>query len=289
VLNALSARELSPLAAIASVKRLLSDLDAVRDDEAQPVMPMATISVTEDMATAMRMHRAGWRSVYHHEILAFGLAPEDLRTMLQQRLRWAQGTIQVFLRENPLVQRGLSIGQRIMYFATAWSYMSGFAAVVYLAAPVLYLTLGVLPVNDIDAELMWHLVPYLLVNQVLFLVVGWGMKTYRGQQYSLALFPLWIKAVLSTVRNQLTGRDLGFVVTPKTRQAGATLKLVRVQIIAMVVLVLAAVVGLVRLMTGLTDDGGAILLNVMWVVYDLVMLSAVLDAAFYGGFDTEEA
>jgi len=42
-------------------------------------------------------------------------------------------------------------------------------------------------------------------------------------------------------------------------------------------------------MTGLTDDGGAILLNVMWVVYDLVMLSAVLDAAFYGGFDTEEA
>jgi hypothetical protein len=38
----------------------------------------------------------------------------------------------------------------------------------------------------------------------------------------------------------------------------------------------------------MTDAGGAILLNVMWVVYDLVMLSAVLDAAFYGGFETQE-
>ena len=73
-------------------------------------MPMATISVTEDMATAMRLHGLGWRSVYHHEILARGLAPEDLGTMLQQRLRWAQGTLQVLLRENPLMQRGLSVG-----------------------------------------------------------------------------------------------------------------------------------------------------------------------------------
>ncbi len=31
---------------------------------------------------------------------------------------------------------------RLMYFATMWSYLSGFAAVVYLIAPVFYLTLG---------------------------------------------------------------------------------------------------------------------------------------------------
>ena len=55
-------------------------------------MPLATISVTEDMATSMRLHAMGWESVYHHEVLAYGLAPEDLGTMLTQRLRWAQGT-----------------------------------------------------------------------------------------------------------------------------------------------------------------------------------------------------
>ena len=50
------------------------------------------------------------------------------------------------LRENPLVQKGLTLAQRLMYFATMWSYLSGFAALVYIAAPVIYLTFGVLPV-----------------------------------------------------------------------------------------------------------------------------------------------
>ena len=117
-----------------------------RSDEAQPIMPMATLSVTEDMATAMRLHSMGWKSAYHHEILAHGLAPEDLGTMLQQRLRWAQGTLQVMLKENPLVQKGLSVGQRLMYFATMWSYLSGFFALVYIAAPIFFLCFGVRPV-----------------------------------------------------------------------------------------------------------------------------------------------
>ena len=43
---------------------------------------MSTISVTEDMATAMRLHALGWRTVYHHERLADGLAPEDVHELL---------------------------------------------------------------------------------------------------------------------------------------------------------------------------------------------------------------
>jgi cellulose synthase (UDP-forming) len=110
-LHLLANRETSPLAAIEAVRGLLLAVDVDRGDEAQPVMPMSTISVTEDMATAMRLHALGWKSVFHHEGLASGLAPEDLRSALQQRLRWAQGTLQVFLRENPLFVRGLSLAQ----------------------------------------------------------------------------------------------------------------------------------------------------------------------------------
>ena len=72
--------------------------------------------------------------------------------MLTQRLRWAQGTMQVLLRENPLVQRGLKWGQRLMYFATMWSYLSGFAAIVYFAAPIIYLLLGILPVASLSCD-----------------------------------------------------------------------------------------------------------------------------------------
>src|SRR5439155_23946737 len=111
----LTSRDWSPLGAVEAVAALLETLDVHRAQEAQPVLPLSTISVTEDLATALRLHAAGWVSVYVDETLAVGLAPEDLRTAFQQRLRWAQGTIQVMLRENPLLVRGLSLGQRLMY------------------------------------------------------------------------------------------------------------------------------------------------------------------------------
>ena len=282
-LAALTGRQSSPLAAIEAVRALLLAIDVDRQDEAQPVIPISTISVTEDMATAMRLHAGGWRSVYHHELLVVGLAPEDLRTALQQRLRWAQGTMQVMLRENPLFVRGLSLGQRLMYLATGWTYLSGFFAVVYLAAPILYLFGGVLPVKALSNEFFWRLVPYLLVNQVMFLVAGWGRKTWRGQQYSLALFPLWIKAVVSACENVWFGKKLGFVVTPKTRPGGSVTyyRLVRIQIATMALLAAAALWGLARVALGLAEEVAPILINVGWIAYDLAMLSAVVRAAAF--------
>ena len=284
-LAALAARATSPLAAIEAVRELLLAVDIDRSEEAQPVMPMSTISVTEDMATAMRLHGSGWSSVYHHEDLVHGLAPEDLRTALQQRLRWAQGTVQVMLRENPLFAPGLRIGQRLMYFATMWSYLAGFFSIVYLAAPILYLLFGLLPVRANATDFFWHLVPYLVLNQLLFAVIGWKRPTWRGQQYSLALFPLWIKAVTSAIGNVCFGQKLGFVVTPKTRPGGidvmAQLRLVRPQLIAMALLAGSAMVGLARLALGLTGEGVPILVNIFWICYDLLMLSVVIDAATY--------
>lgn len=283
----MSARDWSPLGAIESVQAVLDALSVERTGEAQPVMPLATISVTEDMATAMRMHGMGWRSVYHHEVLAYGLAPEDLATMLTQRLRWAQGTIQVLLRENPLVQRGLKWGQRLMYFATMWTYLSGYAAVVYFAAPIVYLLFGVLPVTSLSTDFFIRFIPFMVVNQLLFAVAGRGIPTWRGQQYSLALFPTWIKACTTAARNVWFGRPLGFAVTPKDRQTGGpSWSLIRPQIVVSVLLVVSAVVGLARLAAGLSEPIGT-LVNVAWVVYDITVMSILVRAVLYKGFEPD--
>jgi cellulose synthase (UDP-forming) len=287
-LQRMSHREWSPLGAVETVRTLVASIDVDRSHEAQPIMPLATISVTEDMATCMRLHGMGWRSAYHHETLALGLAPEDLGTMLVQRLRWAQGTVQVMFRENPLTQRGLSIAQRLMYWSTMWSYLSGFAAIVYVAAPAIYLMIGVLPVDSIGSEFFARLIPFLLVNQLLFFVVGRGSKTWRGQQYSLALFPVWIKAFTSAFGNVFLHRDLDFAVTPKTRQetAGPPWHLIRPQLIAMGLLVLAALIGLVRFAVGQAGATGT-LVNIVWVVFDLLIFSVLIQAALYRGHQPE--
>ncbi|WP_282855647.1 glycosyltransferase family 2 protein [Microbacterium oxydans] len=283
-LDALAASELSPVTAVEAVRGLLDALRLDRAEEAQPILPLATISVTEDMATAMQLHSLGWRSVYHHEILAHGLAPEDLRTMLTQRLRWAQGTLQVMLRDNPLAKRGLSVGQRLMYFATMWSYLSGFAAIVYLAAPVIYLVFGVLPVTAWSVDFFARFLPYFLVNQALFLVVAKGVKTWRGQQYSLALFPVWIRACWTAFANVVLGRPLSFAVTRKDGRdpRGIPWGEIWPQLTAMIVLVIALVIGAGRVLVG-TGEGTGTLVNTAWVLYDLVVLSVIIQAARYRG------
>jgi cellulose synthase (UDP-forming) len=252
-------------------------------------MPLSTISVTEDMSTSMRLHAAGWKSVYHHEVLAVGLAPEDLPSMLTQRLRWAQGTIQVMLRENPLTMRGLSLAQRLMYFGTMWSYLAGFAAVVYFAGPLIYLLTGVLPVHALSVDFFARFIPFMALNQALFLIAANGAPTWRGQQYSLALFPTWIRACTTAAANVWFGRPLGFAVTPKTRQAGAKpLRLLRAQAIVAALLVIACILGFVRWILGLGEGLGT-LVNVTWAIYDLLCLAVLVGAAKYRGFEHSTA
>jgi cellulose synthase (UDP-forming) len=286
--NSLASRDLSPLNALEAVQAVLRSIAIDRPGEAQPVMPLATISVTEDMATSMRLHGLQWKSVYHHELLADGLAPEDLGTMLTQRLRWAQGTMQVFLRENPLVQWKMKTPQRLMYFATMWSYLSGYAAVVYFAAPIVFLVLGILPVSTLAFDFFVRFIPFMVVNQLLFLIAARGTPTWRGQQYSLALFPVWINACTTAFNNVVLGTPLGFAVTPKTRPTtrGPQWHLIKPQIVVMVLLVVAIIVGLIRLfINGAEPIGTGV--NIAWAVYDLVVLSVLFGAATYSGFDTE--
>lgn len=287
-LEFLAGREWSPLGALESISAMVRAIDVGRDDEAQPMLPMATISVTEDMATCMRLHAQGWRSAYHHEILARGLAPDDVRTMLTQRLRWAQGTIQVMLRENPLLQKGLSLGQRLMYWATMWSYLAGFAALAYIAAPAIYLIFGIMPVAAYSWDFFGRLVPFLVLNQLMFIIISRGTPTWRGQQYSLALFPVWIKACVTAFRNVYFDRPLGFAVTPKTsQQAGAIpWHLVKWQLAAIAMLAVASVIGIVQLYLGAISVLG-VGVNLFWVLFDVVILSVVFQAVRYRGHRQE--
>ena len=277
-------RELSPLNALEEVQAVLARIAIDRPGEMQPVMPLATISVTEDMATSMQLHALGWRSVYHHETLADGLAPEDLGTMLTQRLRWGQGSMQVFLRENPLFLKGMSLVQRLMYFATMWSYLSGFAAIIYFAAPIIFLLFGILPVHSFALDFFAHFLPFIVVNQLVFLIAGRGIPTWRGQQYSLALFPIWIASCVTAFNNVVLRIPLGFAVTPKTRQeTPAQWHLIRPQLILMGLLVASVIVGVLNLALFNADPLGTGV-NVFWAAFDLLILSVLFGAVKYRGY-----
>lgn len=262
---------------VALPSEAVDGMNLSRSEEAIPVLPLATISVTEDMATAMGLHALGWRSVFHSEVLAYGRAPEDLGSALSQRLRWAQGTLQVLVRQNPLFVRGLSFPQRLQYFTTMYSYFSGFAGLVYILAPLVYLLTGLSPIAAWSAEFFWRLIPFLLINRLQFSLVARGLEIRRGEQFSFGLFPVWIRAVVSV----FLGRKPGFVVTPKSRQPGVRLELIWPQLAVIGLTGLAVACGLFALISGTSRQFVGIGVNAFWACYNVVTLWALVRAAFY--------
>jgi cellulose synthase (UDP-forming) len=254
--------------------------DESRLDEFELVGGLSSASITEDMNTAMRLHAAGWRSAYHHEILAEGLAPDDLSSTLKQKLRWAQGTIQVLLNENPLTKPGLSLEQRLQYFQTMYSYFSGFFIVIFIACPILFFYTGIAPISTYGTTFAIHFIPAFLLSRLTMLAAGWGVpmkELWRSEQYAIALFPLYIQAVWSVA----TGHSIKFQVTPKQRQSGKYFDLIKPQIAVVVLTLLGIAWSMYRFLIGDLSNSLAYILNTAWALYNVILISVVIRAAVW--------
>lgn len=254
--------------------------DAKRLDEFELIGGVSSNSITEDMNTAMRLHSAGWKSVYHHELLAEGLAPDDLSSTLKQRLRWAQGTIQVLVRENPLTKVGLSFWQRLQYFKTMYSYFSGFATLIFILCPIIYFFTGIIPVQTFGPNFALHFFPAFIINRLTFLAASWGIparEIWRSEQYAIALFPLLIQAVWSV----FTGQPIKFQVTPKQRQSGIYLQLIWPQLIVFILTILGILWSLLRFAMGTLTTPWVYLINSAWAIYNLSLIWVIIHASIW--------
>ncbi|PHM11328.1 glycosyltransferase [Nostoc sp. 'Peltigera malacea cyanobiont' DB3992] len=254
--------------------------DEKRLDEFDLVGGVSSNSITEDMNTAMRLHSAGWKSIYHNELLAEGLAPDDLSSTLKQRLRWAQGTIQVLVRENPLTKSGLTFWQRLQYFKTMYSYFSGFATLVFISCPIIYFFTDIVPVRSYGPDFAIHFFPAFIINRLTFLTATWGIparEVWRSEQYAIALFPLLIQAVWSV----LTGQKINFQVTPKQRQSGIYLRLVWPQLVIFILTILGMLWSLYQFAIGHLNNLDVHLLNSAWAIYNLLLLWAIIRASVW--------
>jgi len=179
---------------------------------------------------------------------------------------------------------GLRLTQRLNYLMTMYSYLSGPFMLIQLTAPIVYLTTGIPPVISYTAPYFIRLLPFLVLNRIVFFIVAQGIKTWRAEQHNVALFPLWIKALTSAINNVLFGRKLGFVVTPKDgttqRRDFANLRTVWPQLVYIAATVFAIVWGLVLVIHGDNRRFG-ILVNCFWAMYNIALLSAAPYAALW--------
>lgn len=198
-----------------------------------------TRTVVEDTHTAMKLHQAGWKSVYHHEILAVGLAPEEVNAFLTQRGRWARGCFQLLRLDFPLRARGLDWRQRLHYFSSVSHYLEGPQRLVGLLVPPLVLLTGTVPLR---ADTLTYLALF-LPQLVLVPLATWAMSRGRysfsqGERFALVRIAAYTGAASSFFRRG----HVAFKVTPKGADSvgSASLRAVGLQVALAALALLAA-------------------------------------------------
>jgi cellulose synthase (UDP-forming) len=225
-------------------------------------------SITEDAVTSLDLHERGWTSRYVGERLADGLAPEDLSAYISQQRRWARGNIEMLFKSDLFVRR-MALSLRLQYAWSAMYYLTSLTTVLYLALPCLFLLFGVQTVSAKSTDFIAHFLPYIFTTIFILARSAEGRLRFRAIQLSYGLFPVFIGAFYSI----LTGRKVGFAVTPKEGRIQSFYHLVIPQLTAIGISFLAILVGFAHY------SGAATVTNSCWALFNVVMLSGIIRAA----------
>ncbi|MBW2254954.1 MAG: glycosyltransferase, partial [Deltaproteobacteria bacterium] len=170
-------------------------------------------TVSEDQVTSFHLHRHGWRSAYHRELLALGVGPSDLPSYWKQQYRWAHGATRmarlVVTTPAPIAVKVETLWSSAFYALAILLGVLGTLPIVMTlvglalpAPPSSWLTLSVYPLY-----LLVMLFPYLHMR-----LRGYPLRNLVLVQGLLAIsIPLYLKAVV----HGLVGGALRFDPSPK--------------------------------------------------------------------------
>lgn len=172
----------------------------------------ATGTITEDLHTSLKLHKRGWSSAYHAEALAFGLSPANLDQYETQRLRWARGAMQVWVKEGFLFRKGLTLAQRLSYLGSTATYFEGWQKAIVYFMPIVVILTGWMPIVWSGPGFLVLLTAWLLGGMIVNEVVSRGYaKTVWMEEYNFFRYFTFIKATFALI----IPVDWRFVVTPK--------------------------------------------------------------------------
>lgn len=242
----------------------------IRRAALESVGGVATGTVVEDVHTSLRLHAAGWSTVYHDEVLALGLAPEDVGAFMVQRARWARGTMQVLRREMPLLKRGLTWRQRVEYTGSALHFFDGARRLVVMCVPAAALLTGALPVTADPRAYLTIFVPALvMVPLASRALLADRYRFFEGELYAIARLEPYLRALAALPR----GRGGGFRVTPKGWRIGGlhTARALRLPIALGIATLIALGYQAMAQVTALPGRMGLAhyVITVIWAVWNL--------------------
>jgi len=198
-------------------------------------------SKSEDIWTSLKLHESGYRSIYINKVLAIGKTPDTVKAYSKQQLRWATGSFEIFLWNNPLRNKKLTFDQRIQYLATTAFYFNGFAIAALLVLPVLQIFFNLTPIA-LDISFIEWLVLYcgFYLTQLMLSMLTMGGLKFQTLMLSAVSFPIYIKAFINALRR----RDEAWQATNRVGAYDSPFNYMRTQTYVFIFLLFATIVGI---------------------------------------------
>lgn len=175
-----------------------------------------TESITEDLATGLKIQSAGYQGISIASVHASGLAPTDIVSLFKQRDRWARGCIQTCRRLHLFTRKGMSLFQRLNYINSLLYWYTPIRRMVFIMAPILFSVFHVylLDCSLQEVVLVW-LPHYIFYNLALKKLSNDIRSSRLSNVYDTILFPYLIPGIVLETFG-ITKKQ--FAVTKKEKQ-----------------------------------------------------------------------
>ena len=232
-------------------------------------------SITEDAETALGLHAKGYSSAYLKKPLIIGLTPETFSDFIIQRSRWAQGMIQIFILKNPLLQKGLSVPQRICYFNATLFWFFGIARIIFYLSPLVLLFFGLRIYNASLTQVLAYALPHLLGAHILSnFLFGRFRHPFFSELYETIQSIYLLPAILSVI---MKPRAPVFKVTPKAVSHGKDfLSHLSMPFYLMLIISSAGCLSGVYQIIRTPEMMDSILICMAWNLFNMILLLACL-------------
>ncbi|TYP63578.1 cellulose synthase (UDP-forming) [Stutzerimonas stutzeri] len=241
---------------------------------------VAVETVTEDAHTALKLSRLGYNTAYLAIPQAAGLATESLSGHIGQRIRWARGMAQIFRTDNPLLGRGLKLGQRLCYVNAMLHFFYGLPRLVFLTAPLAYLFFEAQVFQASALLITAYALPHILHASITNSAIqGRFRHSFWNEVYETVLAWYIMPPVLLALVNPKLGK---FNVTAKggvIDRGYFDWKMARPYIIVLGLNLLGLAVGLGKLALDADASASTLVINLVWTLYNIIITSAAVAVA----------
>lgn len=236
-----------------------------------------TKSITEDMATGLFLQGQGYKIIYVNEVYALGITPYNVKSLAEQRQRWARGILQVFRNYNPFKMRGLTFMQKLCYFNAYLYWFTSFQKIIYIFAPIVYLVFNIFVVKQSLSSYFLFFIPPMLLIVLSFRLYMPKIRTFSNSHvYDVFVAPIHASAIIKEIFHHSTK----FKVTDKkvTELTNFDFKTVRFHIALVILSIVAIAMGIYKMVTQ-PSYIFAIIVTLGWTIYNLYgLIFAVLAA-----------